>query len=130
MRSSSRPLIGMIIAFAVAALGAGGYAIWMSQHGASQANGQSAAGDSQNAAGVAAKLPTDRPAVLDPRLTDDPRAVPVYPPGTSITVDQGTWAPIGAVASAYATVSPPGKHILMHFSRIGNQWYVSLIEEQ
>jgi len=81
------------------------------------------------AAALAARVPTDRAAVIHPALTDDPLAVPVYPPGTSVEIDETTWVDHEPTASAYATVSPPGQQVLVLFARYRGQLYVAQIEQ-
>lgn len=82
------------------------------------------------AAATAAELPVNRSAALDPLLTDDPQAVPVYPVSTRIVLDQATWRGIGESASAYATVAPPGQRVLIYFARLDGRWRITQIDTQ
>jgi hypothetical protein len=83
--------------------------------------------DAQQAAEVAAELPMNRAAAVDPELPDDPKWVPSYPAGTSMVLDQSTWVPIGESASAYAQVEPAGTRVMVYFRRHKGHWYVSEI---
>lgn len=83
--------------------------------------------DARAAARVAAQLPTRRSESIHPVLTDDPNAVPVYPPNTTIILDEASWQSIGKSASAYAQVEPQNQRVLMHFFRHGGIWHVSQI---
>jgi hypothetical protein len=62
---------------------------------------------------------------LTPVLVDDPKAVPVYPAGTTITLDQSTWKRLGGTASAYAWVMPQNQRVLIHFSHVNDGWYIT-----
>lgn len=86
----------------------------------------SAAGE---AAGLAARVPTERAAVIHPDLTDDPTAVPVYPTSTTVIVDETSWVDNGSTASAYAQVDPPGQRVLVLYARYRGELYVVQIEE-
>jgi hypothetical protein len=81
------------------------------------------------AAGLAARVPTERAAVIHPDLIDDPLAVPVYATSTTVTVDETSWVDNGSTASAYAQVDPPGQRVLVLYARYRGELYVVQIEE-
>lgn len=129
--TSSHKLILMIAVLLLVGLGVG---TWVLLHGSSTGAqshlSQQQQLDAAAAARVAAELPTQRAAVLNPNLTDDPNAVPVYPPGTTITLEQDTWVPIGITASAYADIEPTNQRVIIDFSKHQGRWYIDQLEQK
>lgn len=140
---TGRTRLALVAVLAVIVLGGAGVATWALIRSAPATTTQDAAPsdastpsdprlrvDAAQAAAVTADLPVHRAAALDPLLIDDPQAVPVYPTGTTIVLDQASWVSVGESASAYATVTPPGQRVLVHFARLNDEWRITQIETQ
>lgn len=87
----------------------------------------------KEAAAVAAKLPSHRAEVLYPDLPDDPAVVPIYPPGTVITLDEASFRRLGAAGDGYAEVTVPGEgtqQVSIGFQNREGRWYIILIEQR
>jgi hypothetical protein len=87
----------------------------------------------EEAARLAAKLPEHREEVTDSWFR---HKVPIYSKGTKITLEKDTWQsyPESSWApyegSAYATIDPPGKRVLVEFSRgNGGTWYIESVTD-
>lgn len=135
---SRRTRLFIVAAVAILLVGGAGVVSWALLHrgdtsaGAPGSSAASAADrqDARAAAAVAADLPARRADVLDPLLDDNPEAVPVYPAGTTITLDQASWVRAGESASAYAQVMPQNQRVLIDFTRVNGRWYIAQIETQ
>jgi hypothetical protein len=106
-----------------------GVVLWVMLQPGPFSSGTSQA-DTQEAATVAAELPKNRAAAIDPGLTDDPQAIPVYPPETKIELDKTSWLLFGESASAFATITPQNQRVTVYFGRVDGHWRITQIEAQ